>query len=195
MHDSGLKILGEKWTDITNKVLKPLWYSEFQKLYLSAKMDEDDFFSMAGVELTKAFKKYDETVSDVSTYAATVVRNKARTEIRDWTRRDNRKAGTFAESLNQKINDNTEEWINTIQDDFTEQDVGCAENVYNYLNLLPKKQIIFLLCRVLGFSEEEICRCMGGQIEAINKMKQSMKNTVQSDKLKIRGNRTCTNKK
>lgn len=195
MHDSGLKILGEKWTDITNKVLKPLWYSEFKKLYLSVKMDEDDFFSMAGVELTKAFKKYDETVSDVSTYAATVVRNKARTEIRNWTRRDNRKAGTFAESLNQKINDNTEEWINTIQDDFTEQDVGCAENVYNYLNLLPKKQIIFLLCRVLGFSEEEICRCMGRQIEAINKMKQSMKNTVQSDKLKIRGNRTCTNKK
>ena len=60
---------------------------------------------MAGVELTKAFKKYDETVSDVSTYAATVVRNKARTEIRDWTRRDNRKGRYFcgeSQSENQR---------------------------------------------------------------------------------------------
>ena len=30
MHDLGLKILGEKWTDITNKVLKPLGIQNFK---------------------------------------------------------------------------------------------------------------------------------------------------------------------
>lgn len=184
MHDLGLKILGEKWTDITNKVLKPLWYSEFQKLYLSAKMDEDDFFSMAGVELTKAFEKYDETVSDVSTYAATVVRNKARTEIRDWTRRDNRKAGTFAESLNQKINDNTEEWINTIQDDFTEHDIGCIENIIDYFHLLDKEQIEFLMCLMLGFSEAEICKKLGIDKEKIIAIKTTIGETDKTNKLR-----------
>ena len=81
-----LNLLEENWGSIKNKVIKPLWKYKFCNLYQSVKLDENDFESLAGEALTKAFKNYKANESNIFTYATMVITKKAQTEIRDRKR-------------------------------------------------------------------------------------------------------------
>lgn len=154
-----LKLLEDNWDSITKEVIEPLWKYKFQSMYESAKLDKDDFFSLAGEELTKAFfEKYDPDASNIYTYARHVVSKKAETELRNCTKRDKRKALYTASTLNQPISeDNEEEIIFMLEDkkesgtsELTEQRVG------NFINALSNQQLRVLILKLLGFEMSDM---------------------------------------
>lgn len=92
-------ILEENWEKIKDRVISPLWHGKFRSMYESAKLDYDDFESLAGIELAKAIKTFDSNKSNLFTYATRVITQKAKTELRNCTQRDKRKALHTADSI------------------------------------------------------------------------------------------------
>lgn len=148
-----LKLLEDNWNSIMKKVIEPLWIHKFQTMYESVKLDKDDFISLAGEELTKAFAKYNSNASNIYTYAQHVVTKKAETELRNCTKRDKRKALYTASSLNQPISeDSDEEMILTIEDTRNEEITELSEHrVGNFVNSLSNQQLRILILQLLGF--------------------------------------------
>ena len=126
-----MDILSDNWTTIVNKVIRFQWNTRFKKAYEKAKLDYDDFESMAGYELTKAIYTYDETKSSITTFAADVVSKKALTEIRDWTQRDKRRASVEACSIFMIVNNETGA---TLEDEICNI-CDCANNDFETDNL------------------------------------------------------------
>ena len=56
MIEDNMKLLEENWGDIKTKVIIPLWKGKFKSMYENAKMDFNDFESLAAIEITKAMK-------------------------------------------------------------------------------------------------------------------------------------------
>ena len=52
------EMLEQNWERIKNRVISPLWHGKFRAMYESAKLDYDDFESLAGVELANAIKTF-----------------------------------------------------------------------------------------------------------------------------------------
>ena len=154
-----LEMLNANWSSIMKKTILPLWEHKFQTMYESAKLDKDDFISMAGEELAKAFKyKYDPKISNVYTFAQRVVCKKAETELRNCTKRDKRKALHTASTLNTPaFEDNDEELITTIEDVKGAADTELSEQrVGTFVNSLSNQQLRVLILKLLGFEQGDI---------------------------------------
>lgn len=151
-------VLEENWDEIVERVIKPLWKRKFKSMYEAAKLDEDDFYSLASLELTKAFANYKENESNVFTYATNVLKKKALTELRNCTRRDKRRTLYGATSLNKCISeDNDDEIISEIPcekresyNELTEKRVGT------FVNALSNQQLRVLILNLLDFDYDDM---------------------------------------
>lgn len=122
-----LDLLSENWDEIVKKVIEPLWNRKFKDSYLSSKLDKNDFMSLAGEELTKAFLLYyDPKKSNVFTYATNVLTRKAKSEIRN-TRREKRLADLYAESIHQPIDGESGRTIEDMIEDINDTDKDIVE--------------------------------------------------------------------
>ena len=71
-------MLEGNWEKIKTRVILPLWQGKFKSMYESAKLDYDDFESLAGIELSKAMKTFDSEKSNLYTYATRVIDNEGK---------------------------------------------------------------------------------------------------------------------
>ena len=150
------------WVEIQKKVVLPLWHKKFKSMYESAKLDYDDFESLAGIELYWAMPSFNPDKSNIFTYATGVIAKKATTELRNCTRRDKRKALYIAESIDgldgaENIPSNTvEEYLFGIS---LSKDV-LSEKMNRYLGKLSKLQKQVLYAMSEGYSNDEIKRIL-----------------------------------
>ena len=145
-------MLEENWQKIKERVILPLWHGRFKTMYESVKLDYDDFESLAGIELVKAIKTFDSEKSNLYTYAARVINEKAKTELRDCTRRDKRKTLYISESVD-TLDKTIVENIPYIDSETTDD---LSEEMKLYLSRLSKLQRDILFAMSEGYSNEEI---------------------------------------
>lgn len=151
-------LLSENWNKIQKKVILPLWHGKFKAMYEIAKLDYDDFESLAGIELSKAMKTFDSEKSNLFTYATRVVTQKAKTELRNCTQRDRRKALHTSESIDFLIEQNDVAFLAT-DDNFEilESSKDALSNkMVAYLNRLSTLQKQVLYAMADGYSNDEI---------------------------------------
>ena len=145
-------ILEENWDAIKKRVILPLWNGKFKSMYENAKLDYDDFESLAGIELSKAVKAFNPERSNIYTYATRVITQKAKTELRNYTQRDKRKALYTAESIDTPdcpvINMPIEEKQEVSE--LSELRVG------NFVASLNNNQLRILILTLLGFDTTEM---------------------------------------
>ena len=155
-------LLEENWQKIKERVIIPLWHGKFKSMYERAKLDYDDFESLAEIELCGAIKSFNPDKSNILTYATRVITQKAMTELRNCTRRDKRKALHVAESI--EALENAENiFCNTIDEylfGFGAPKDVLSEKMDKYLGKLSKlqKQVLFAMSE--GYSNEEIKRIL-----------------------------------
>lgn len=148
-----LLILEENWQKLKEKVIMPLWIAKFKGMYEHAKMDYDDFESLAALEFTKAIKNFDSTKSNLFTYATNILQRKAKTEL-TFYHRDRRIGNLEAESIN-KIADNNAKI--TIEDVIaTRQESEISYLVNRYIASLPKMQKNVAELIIDGYDEQSI---------------------------------------
>ena len=151
-------LLEENWQKIKERVILPLWHKKFKSMYENAKLDYDDFESLAEIELCWAVPNFNSNKSNIFTYATMVVTQKAITELRNCTRRDKRKALHVAESID-ALDDAENIPCDTIEDCLfglgLSKDV-LSEKMHKYLGRLSKlqKQVLFAMSE--GYSNDEI---------------------------------------
>ena len=145
--------LEENWTKIRDRVILPLWNGKFKHMYENAKLDYDDFESLAGLELSKAIKTFDPEKSNLFTYSTRVVSQKALTELRNCTQRDKRKALHISESL-----DDSENAVCDIAIDEEKQEISELSElrVGNFINSLNNNQLRILILTLLEFEISDI---------------------------------------
>lgn len=121
-------------------------------MYESAKLDYDDFESLAGIELTKAIKTFNPEKSNLYTYATKVVTQKAKTELRNYTQRDKRKALHTADSID---NDSCIVYQKPAEE---KQEVSELSElrVGNFINSLNNNQLRILILTLLEFDTTDI---------------------------------------
>ena len=151
-------MLEKNWENIRNKVILPLWNSKFRSMYESIKLDYDDFESLAGIELTKAIKTFDPEKSNLYTYATKVITQKAKTELRNCTQRDRRKALYVSKSI-EFLSEQKDVSVLAIKDDFSISEPSkdaLSDKMVAYLKKLSKlqKQVLFAMAE--GYSNDEI---------------------------------------
>lgn len=150
-------LLNENWNKIQKKVILPLWHGKFKPMYEMAKLDYDDFESLAGIELSKAIKTFNSEKSNLFTYATKVITQKAKTELRNCTQRDRRKALHTSESIDFLIEQNDVSFL-AISDDFEilESKNALSNKMIAYLSRLSSLQKQVLYAMADGYSNEEI---------------------------------------
>ena len=151
-------LLENNWEKIKERVISPLWHGKFKSMYESVKLDYDDFESLAGIELSKAMKTFNPEKSNLFTYATRVITQKAKTELRDCTQRDRRKALHVSESIELLVEQND---ISFLADnggfEISESPKDAmSDKMIAYLNKLSKlqKQVLFAMAE--GYSSDEI---------------------------------------
>lgn len=147
-------MLENNWQKIKEKVVAPLWHKKFRSMYESAKLDYDDFESLAGYELSKALTNFDSDKSNIFTYATEVITKKAMTELRDCTRRDKRRVLHTAESVDALDTTIPEKMSYSIDLDIT--DDSLSEKMKLYLSRLSTLQKDILYAMSEGYTNEEI---------------------------------------
>lgn len=151
-------ILEENWDAIKKRVILPLWNGKFKSMYENAKLDYDDFESLAGIELSEAMKSFDSEKSNLFTYATRVITQKAKTELRNCTQRDRRKALYVSESI-EFLSDHNDisclatEGVFTISESSTD---ALSDKMEAYLKKLSKMQKQILFAMAEGYSNDEI---------------------------------------
>lgn len=156
-------ILEKNWQKIKERVISPLWHGKFKSMYESAKLDYDDFESLAGLELTKAMRTFNPEKSNLFTYATRVITQKAKTELRNCTKRDRRKALYLSESID-GLDEEREGSFATIDGCLAtfESSKDClSDKMVAYLNKLSKLQKRVLFAISEGYSDDEIRRALG----------------------------------
>lgn len=148
------KILEQNWTDIQARVINPLWDYKFKSMYLSAKLDKDDFESLAHEELTKAFDSYNPDDSSVTTYAFNILSKKCLTELRNCTKRDKRKALHVATSLNAPTGKENDMELGEIIAIKETPEIDLL--VQRYLDSLTKKQRQVANLMMQGYKDKDI---------------------------------------
>lgn len=164
-----MEILGKYWKEIVAKVIKPLWITEFSSMYKAKKLDYCDFESLAGYELTKAFKNFDAEKSNPLTFATNILKIKPKTELRDEGR-DKRVAISTSVSLNEKISESSETTYEHIIEDIyeEEQDKTNIEDMLNeILKLLKPKERKILSFACNGFDNKQIADSLRIPIEEV----------------------------
>lgn len=167
-------LLSEKWNDIEKVVIVPLWKRKYQKLYEKVKLDFDDFESLAGLELTKAFQNYDESASNIFTYSTMVLSRKALAEYQSRNRQK-RFADSYAESLSQKISENSETTLEDIIGDLTtdeNEDIEIKEAISAICKVVTKtreRKIIELASK--GYDDEKIAEILHIDVKVVRRTK------------------------
>lgn len=167
-------LLSEKWNDIEKVVIVPLWKRKYQKLYEKVKLDFDDFESLAGLELTKAFQNYDESASNIFTYSTMVLSRKALAEYQSRNRQK-RFADSYAESLSQKISENSETTLEDIIGDLTtdeSEDIEIEEAISAICKVVTKtreRKIIELASK--GYDDEKIAEILHIDVKVVRRTK------------------------
>ena len=155
-----MDMLEEKWNAIRSKVIIPLWNKRFKNIYMSAKLDYDDFESLAGFELAKAIKTFNSEKSNLFTYSTKVITQKAMTELRDCTLRDKRRALHTAESVDGMDNPDAElPSYDSIEDSLSDFELSkgvLSEKMTKYLSRLSKLQRDVVFAMSDGYTSEEI---------------------------------------
>ena len=145
-------LLETNWQKIKDRVILPLWHGKFKSMYESAKLDYDDFESLAGIELTKAFKSFDSEKSNLYTYATRVITQKAKTELRNCTQRDKRKALHTSDSI-----EGNEFLINQKPIEEKQEVSELSElRVGNFVNSLNNNQLRILILSLLNFDTTDM---------------------------------------
>ncbi len=167
------EILIQNWKLIEKRVIEPLWNKTFKDAYVSSKLDKDDFLSLAGEELTKAFDTYDADASNVCTYATNVLKRKAKTELRNM-RRQKRLGDLYAESIHQQTDDSN----NRIEDMI--EDIDCNEGSEElelelvlkeiYTLLKPKERKVIELS-IKGLSNNDIANILHVEPKVVNEIR------------------------
>lgn len=151
-------LLGENWNKIQKKVILPLWHGKFKSMYEIAKLDYDDFESLAGIELSKAMKTFDSDKSNLFTYATRVISQKAKTELRNCTQRDRRKALHTSESIDFLIEQNDSSFLATDGnfEILESSNEALSNKMVTYLGKLSRLQKQILYAIADGYSNDEI---------------------------------------
>lgn len=181
MHQKNMKLLSDNWENINKKVIEPLWRHKFESKYLAVKLDKDDFLSLVGEELTKAFETYDGSISNVYTYATNVLTRKAKTEIRNM-KRQKRLGELYAESIYQKIDNESDRTIEDLIENESEEGKSEIETELVlkeiFLLLKPKERKILKLS-LDGLSNKDIADKLNMNLKMVNDIKR--KNRERSD--------------
>lgn len=151
--------LEENWGAIKERVILPLWNGKFKKMYECAKLDYDDFESLAGFELSKAIALFDSEKSNIFTFSTRVISKKALSELRNCTQRDKRKALHIAESADCYVFDNSStSVIDSIpSNDGKHEDSELSElRVGSFVNSLDNNQLRVLILTLLDFDNSDI---------------------------------------
>lgn len=154
-----LQLLEKNWTSIIEMVVKPLWQKRFKDSYVFLKMDYDDFESLAGEELSKAFRTYNPQKSNIYTFSHNVIVNKANTEIRNKNR-DKRRGDVISESLYAKMSEENDVTLeNVVENASSKEDNYCydvEEVKKTVFKLLRQKEVKIIELTLLGFSDKTI---------------------------------------
>ena len=176
-----MNLLEQNWQKIKERVITPLWHGKFKSMYENAKLDYDDFESLAGAELVKAMKTYDPEKSNLFTYATRVITQKAKTELRNGTQRDKRKALYVADSLDLPI-DNQHDSIaigETIPyvDDKDKPDGSelSVLRVGNFINSLNNNQLRTLILWLLDFDTTDMTDMLNMSSQTMQSILNSLK--------------------
>jgi RNA polymerase sigma factor (sigma-70 family) len=168
-----MSLLDENWNKIQKRVILPLWNGKFKSMYEAAKLDYDDFESLAGFELSKAMKSFDPEKSNIFTYSTRVITQKAKTELRNCTQRDKRRALHGAESIDipesPAINIPAEEKQETSE--LSEFRVG------GFINSLNNNQLRILILTLLEFDVTDIPNMLNMSKQTMQGILSSLKNT------------------
>ena len=184
-----LDLLEKNWEDIRRRVIAPLWKSAYKSMYESLKLDYDDFESMASYELTKAMVTYDESKSNIFTFASNVIKHKAKTELRDFNR-DKRRALCRASSINCLISEGSDEEISS-----TLKDESISQNEYNeltevrigsFINSLSNQQLRLLILKLLEFDTDDIPDMLNISRKTMNDILKGLKSSDLTDILRRR---------
>lgn len=186
-----LQLLENNWEAIIKKVVNPLWEFKFKTLYHSVKFDKDDFFSLAGEELTKAFLSYNSDESNVFTYSRTVLTRKAMTEFRD-RKREKRKADLIAESIHQKIDEDGERTLEDVIENIIHneecEDLELKATIKAIHILLKPKERKIVDLSMKGLENKDIAIVLHMDIKNVNSVKKRIANNSQIIRiLKISG--------
>jgi RNA polymerase sigma factor (sigma-70 family) len=142
-------------------------------MYESAKLDYDDFESLAGVELSKAIKTFNPEKSNIYTFATRVVSQKAKTELRNCTKRDKRKMLHVAESIDvpncAAINKPVEEKQEVSE--LSELRVG------SFVKSLNNNQLRILILTLLDFDTSDMPNMLNMSSRTIHEITNSLKST------------------
>lgn len=175
-----LVILEENWKEISAKVLEPLWNRKFKFMYISSKLDKDDFVSLAHEELVKAFKKdYDPNQSNALTYATNIMQRKAKSELTRYHRKK-RIGDIEAESISKFVDEDAQITIEDLLVD-KEQVVDEVENSQIYKEVLrhlknsKEKEIISL--SIEGYDDDNIAEKLSVTTERIRNLRKRLANT------------------
>lgn len=166
--------LEENWNKIRDRVILPLWNGKFKQMYENAKLDYDDFESLAGLELSKAIKTFDPEKSNLFTYSTRVVSQKALTELRNCTQRDKRKALYVSESL-----DDSESAVSNMTTDNGIKEVSELSElrVGNFINSLNNNQLRILILTLLEFETSDIPHMLNISNQTAQSIIRSLKDT------------------
>ena len=174
-----LDLLEDNWNKIVKNVIEPLWYRKFKFMYTSSKLDKDDFVSLADYELTKAFKEYDASQSNVLTYASNVLQRKAKTEL-TFYHREKRVGNIKAESISKLADDDAQITLEDLLVDI-EKGYENAENCLISQKILrslkndKEKKIISL--SIQGYDDENIAEKVGVATETIRHLRKRLSET------------------
>lgn len=150
-------MLEKNWQKIKDRVISPLWHGKFKSMYESAKLDYDDFESLAGFELSKAMLNFNPDKSNIFTYATDVIAKKAMTELRNCTQRDKRKVLHVAESVD-ALDETISERIPDNSSDLDVSEDALSEKMKLYLSKLSKLQRDILFAMSEGYTNDEIIK-------------------------------------
>ena len=167
-------LLEDKWDEIRKRVILPLWNGKFKSMYENAKLDYDDFESLAGLELSKAIKTFNPEKSNLFTYSTRVVTQKALTELRNCTQRDKRKALHVSESLDSS--DSTA-WDIAIDDDKHETSELSELRTGSFINALDNNQLRVLILTLLEFDASDIAHMLNISNQVFQNIIRSIKDT------------------
>lgn len=181
-----ISLLESNWTQMKIKVIDKLWFCKFKSMYEACKLDKDDFDSLAGVVLTKAFKEdYDPKSSSMFTYAVNVLDRKAKTEL-TYHHREKRGKGIPELSMQQMIDDENDiEIEDTIE--FEGED-GISHLTQRYIDSLPKIQKKVAELIMLGYDNQSIKKELGLSNDRFKMIMQRMRSREKVEPLeKLKG--------
>lgn len=176
---SGNEILEKNWTRIKKRVINPLWHKKFRHMYISSKLDKDDFESLAHYELVKAFKDYDVKQSNIFTYATNILQRKAKTEL-TFYHREKRIINIESESISKIVDEESQTTIEDMLID-TEKVYEDFENSLIFKEILRslknKKEREIISLSMQGYDDKNISEIVGVTITVINQLRARLANT------------------